>query len=284
MSKFQIYKTFNATMLKNIIASYFVFKNVPKTIDDRYLKRAITSSKDLAGFRYNGDVVVSTGAAAGLDLYYRPTYFTPANPYISITDRLEIGKDCAVCYLSENYTKQFNFNQLVNIYASRLADIDVSIDTSVKNSRVCIFWVVDDDKEAIRIGKLIDEMYEEGTPSALAYKTPFTSKGDSIIYPIKARDNIVTSELADARRNVLADFYQYLGIDTLAVDKKERTNLIEMTSNAQQLLITRDIWRVNVNRWCEDMNKLFDLNMSFELKEPEEKEGSGNDQTNDDSE
>lgn len=283
MSKFDIYKKFNATMLRNIITSYFVFESVPESIDTRYLKRAIIGSKDLAGFLYNGKPVISTGAAAGLDLYYRPTYFTPANPYITISEPLTIGKECAVCYLSENYTQPLNFNQLISIYSSRLADIDISIDTSVRNSRVCIFWVVDDDKEAIRIGKLIDEMYEDGTPSALAYKTPFNSKGDSIIYPIKARDNIVTSELADARRNVLADFYTYLGINTLAVDKKERTNLIEMQSNDQQLLISRDIWKDNISRWCSEMNDLFGTNMSFNLKEPKE-EVSADAAQNDDSE
>lgn len=265
ISKFRRYFDHNKIMLQNIIKSYFQFENIPDTIDERYLKKLLITESTPAAFIYKGDLVVSDGAASGLDIYYRPTTFTPANPYITGGVRYTIGVDCTVCYLSEVYTRPFNFNQLVNIYASRLADIDISIDTSVKNSRVTNIMIVDDANEAIRTGKMMEEIYNDGAPSVFSFKTSFNRPDGAGLYPIKARDNIVTSELADARRNVLADFYAYLGIDTIAVDKKERTNLDEMSSNKQQLKISSDIWLDNINLWCDDTNAMFGTDIHFKL-------------------
>lgn len=264
-NKFTRYKDHYKTMLRNIINSYFIFDNVPDTIDERWLKHLIISEKDCAAFMYKNQLVVSEGASSGLDMYYRPIYFTPANPYITKGTRYTIGKDCAVCYLTEDYTRPFNFNQLINIYAARLADLDISADTSARNSRVCNIVTVDNDKEAIRVGRLLDEMYNDGRASVMAYKTGFNRDEGPGIYPIKARDNIVTSELADARRNVLADFYAYMGINTIAVDKKERTNLLEMNSNGEQLTINCDIWDKNINLWCDEVNTLFGSDIHFRL-------------------
>lgn len=286
INKYTRYKDHYKTMLKNIINSYFIFEGLPESIDGRYLKHMLITELTPAAFMYKNQVVVTNGAASGLDMYYRPTLFTPANPYITLAKPLKVGTECAICYLTEDYTRPFNFNQLINIYASRLADLDISCDTSARNSRVCNIVLVDNDREAIRTGKILDEMYNDGRASVMSYKTGFNRDNAPAIFPIKAKDNIVTSELADARRNVLSDFYSYLGINTIAVDKKERTNLLEMNSNGEQLTINCDIWEKNINLWCDEVNTLFNTNISFRLnKEPlmvqYDEEGADNDYTAD---
>lgn len=274
-SKLAAYTAYYIRFLKNILNSYFQFDGLPPSISEWYLKKLIFDSDNCVAFEYKGEVITTAGALSGLNVRYEPTAFTPANPYV-ITDKIYTpGVDCVPLYVDGDYMVPYNFDAMLSIYARRLADIDLSIDTSVRNSRASQILLVDDDKEAIRTGKLLDSIYDEGKAAVLSYRTSFNKDDKPFMVPIKARDNIVTSELADARRNVLADFYHSIGIETIAVDKKERTNLREMGSNDQQLKINADIWRKNISKWCEGVNNMFGTSISFSLNEGEAIEATG---------
>ena len=87
------------------------------------------------------------------------------------------------------------------------------------------------------------------------------------LFPIKAKDNIVVSELADARRSIMADFFTETGVKTLAVDKRERVNLLEMNSNADQIKIACDIMLAPRKLFAEQVNAMFDTNISVKFNE-----------------
>lgn len=264
--RYDKYYNIHLRYLKNIVRNLFKFSNLPDSIDERALQDFLCFDGYVVGFKYKNDVIVATGALSGLDHYYRPTLYTVANPYLPSL-QLAINKECAVCYNTSNYQYPENFNSLLDYTASRLADIDISIDISCRNSRPTLIPVVNDEKEALRVSQTLNTMYE-GSPVALAYRTgSFTNNKAIEIFPIKARDNIVVSELADARRSVMADFWSMLGVDTIAVDKKERTNLNEMNSNNTQLKLANEIYFKPRKRWCDEMNKLFNLNITVEFNE-----------------
>lgn len=265
--RIEIYYNHNVRWLKNLLRRVVKWNNLPASIYEPALNDYLLWQGYTVGFEYKKEVVVAQGAISGLDMYYRPTKFTSANPYIVPTQKRTPGKDCCICYNTTNYQYPENFNTLVDIYARRLAEIDLSIETSVKNSRVCLIAVVDNDKEAIRVGNILKQIYD-GEPATLAYKVQGFQKGEqNVLMPINARDNIVVMELADARRNILADFWQEIGVDTVAVDKKERTNLSEMNSNKTQTLLSQEIILKPRQDWCDAINAMFNLNISVEMNE-----------------
>lgn len=258
---YEAYVSYHRKNLKNFLMNWITWDGLPDSIDSRFLNDSLIMRGFCVGFEYSdGEIYVTDGAISGLDEYYRPTKFTASNIKFTGVKR-EIGKTCAVCYNTYDYSSPFSLAPMIEIYARRLADIDLSIDTSVRNSRVCVIPVVKDEKDAIRTTQLLKDMYE-GKPATLAYQsTSFDGKNGIEIFPIKSKDNIVVSDLADARRSILSDFYSELGINNLAVDKKERTNLAEMSSNEQSLAIAGQIFLEPRKRWADEMNELFGLNI-----------------------
>lgn len=254
--------------LKNFLRCCVKWNGLPDTIFEPYLNDEVLFHGYVTGFKYEGDVVVSRGAISGIDMYERPVWFVSANHAITQPQRRRIGYAAAVCYNTPNTRFPEDFNRLVDIYAKRLADILVSEEVSLRNSRQSYVPIVKDEKEAIRMERLMNEIYD-GEPTAIGFKIPIGKSVNDCFLPMKARENLIVDLLSDARRNVLADFYSELGIKSIAVDKKERTNLAEMSSNNQQLKVTSDILIKPRQAWCDEMNKLFGTNISVEMNDEE---------------
>lgn len=265
----------NRRYLKNILRNIVKWNGMPDTVDVRAHNELVLFNGFDVGFRwtgkdagsgkvYNNEIVVANGACAGIDLYGRPTDFTSANARLVPNVTRKIGQDCAICYNTSNYIYGENFNTLVDIYADLLANVTLSEKTSVRNSRVCMLPLVHDDKEALRVTDVLRQIYD-GDAFALRYE--MSELDGQTIFPVKAKDNIVVSELADARRCIMADFFAEIGVKTLAVDKRERVNLAEMDSNSQQLHLSSEIIMQPRRYWCDEMNRLFDTNISVEFNE-----------------
>lgn len=259
--------------LKNLLRNYFIWEGLPDTIDARKLEEMLLFEGGVAvGFKwtesydktYKDKIIVSAGALPGIDLYARPTSFTSANPVI-VPDVTRIPYvDCVPCYNTRNYQYGETCVPVVDIYADLLAHETISMRTSVMNSRVTLIPTVKDDKEAIRVNKLIREILD-GESYALRYK--MSEFDGTTLFPVKAKDNIVVSELADARRCIMADFFAETGVKTVAVDKRERTNIMEMESNTDQTKIACDIMLSPRKLWAEQMNGIFGTNISVKFNE-----------------
>ena len=263
--------------LKNIARNLFLWE-VPDSIDARRHEEILlfgeafsvgfvykeANASDPLQAPYKDKVIVAGGAIAGVDLYNHPYEYTSANPVIIPPVFRRIGVDCAVCYNTSNTEFPENLNRLIDTYASLLADLTISMATSIRNSRVTLIPTVKDDKEAIRVNELIQNIID-GDSYALKYRA--SDLDGQTLFPIKAKDNIVVSELADARRCIMADFFSEIGVKVLSVDKRERTNLAEMDSNSTQIKLACDIMLRPRERWAEEMNRLFNTNISVKFNE-----------------
>ena len=258
--------------LKNLLRNYFIYDGMPETIDKRAHEEMVLFKgvdiglrwKESTDPKYKNQIIVCEGALAGIDLYQKPTRFVSANPRITPSITRIPGFDCVPCYNTLNYTYGETCNVLVDIYADMLANITLSMRSSIRNSKVVLIPTVDDDTDAIRLNEAIESIYD-GDSYVLNYEMGELSGNN--LFPIKAKDNIVVSELADARRSILADFFSETGVKTLPVDKKERANLVEMDSNSDQIKIACDIMLAPRKLWCEEMNKMFGTNISVKFNE-----------------
>lgn len=266
----EVYTAYHRRELWGFLENLYTWSGIPDTVDIRYFNRELLHTGYAAIFTYDGEILTSAGAPHGLDKYLRDTRFTVSNPFLKSVERT-IGKDCAICFNTLNYRQPEGCDLLVEIFARRLAQIDLSLDTSLKNSRAALIAVVDDAEEALKVGAALDNLYkgESAVITTAASWTPDATK----IFPLKPNDSIISAELADCRKNVMAEFYEYLGIDTVAVDKKERTNLIEMQSNNQQLYINSLRMDAARERFCKDVKETFGIDINFEKNKPEEVTG-----------
>lgn len=271
IKKIEKYYSVNRRFLKNILRNLVIWEGLPESIDERALNDYVLFDGFASGFQYNGELIVATGALSGIDHYYRPTWYTCANAKIVPVQRRRVGVGCCICYNTPNYQFPESFNNIVDLFAWRLADISLSEEVSIRNSRAAYVPLVKDEKEAIRFGRLMEEVYD-GDSYAIGYKLPIGKNAGDMFLPLNARDNLVVDILSDARRSTLADFFSQLGVKTIAVDKKERTNLLEMNSDSQQRKITSDIIMKPRERWCTEMNARWGTNISVRFNEEEVKE------------
>lgn len=265
------YYSVNRRFLKNVLRNLVIWEGLPDTIDERALNDYVLFGGFAAGFYYKGELIVAEGSLAGIDHYYRPVWYTCSNARITPVQRRRIGTGCCICYNTPNYQFPENFQNLVDIYAWRLADISLSEEVSIRNSRAAYVPLVKDEKEALRFSRLMTEVYE-GDSFAIGYKLPIGTNAKDVFLPMSARENLVVDLLSDARRCTLADFFSTLGVKTISVDKKERTNLLEMESDSQQRKITSDIIMKPRERWAREMNERFGTNISVRFNEEEVKQ------------
>lgn len=262
----EIYTEFHRRELWNFLENLYTWKGFPDTVDTRFFNRLLLRAGFAPLLTYDGDYITCDGAAHGLDLYLRDTRFKVSNPFLKNVER-EVGKNCVLCFNTLNYRQPESCEILVEIFARRLAQIDVSLDVSLKNSRASIIAVVGGSEDALKVSAALDNMYR-GDAAVITTSTAW--KEDKEIFPLSPKDNIISAELADCRKNVMAEFYEFLGIDTVAVDKKERTNLAEMSSNAQQLYINGLRMDAARERFCDEVRKVFGLELSCEKNKPKE--------------
>lgn len=270
VKKIEKYYSINRRFLKNICRNLVIWEGLPDTIDERALNDYVLFDGFAAGFVYKGETIVATGSLSGIDHYNRPTWYTCANARITPVQRRRVDVGCCICYNTPNYQFPESFNPIIDLYAWRLADISLSEEVSIRNSRAAYVPLVKDDKEAIRFSRLMEEVYD-GDAYALGYKLPIGKSVSDMFLPLNARENLVVDLLSDARRSTLADFFSTLGVKTLPLDKKERTNLLEMDSDSQQRKITSDIIMKPRERWCREMNERFGTNISVRFNEEEVK-------------
>lgn len=271
---YDLYFNFHRDHLTNFCLNFdkWDFSKLP-ALDHVFFKQMLINQGYAPLFDFKGDLISVNGALSGLDRTYRPTTFTSANHTIlglkrKISYYNDIKPDGAcICYNVLNYSKPRGMGDIIDITAHRLAHVDVSIDTSVMNSRVCIIPIVSDDKQAAKTERILKQMYD-GEPAVLSYESSFGSDKGVDIFPIKARDNLVVMELYDAKRNILSEFLKYLGVDCLALDKKERTNLAEMNSQNQELKINADIYLKPRQLFCKEVKDTFGVDISVDINKP----------------
>lgn len=262
----EVYTEFHRRELWGFLENLYEWEGMPETVDIRYFNQMVLCTGFAPLINYKGEYITSQGAPHGLDKYFRDTKYRISNPFLDPLDTT-VDSQTVILFNTLNYRQPESCELLVEIFARRLAQIDLSLDVSLKNSRASIIAVVEDDKDALRVVTTLNDIYRG---EAAAVTTSAAWKDSTQIFPLKPKDNIISAELADCRKNVMAEFYEYLGIDTVAVDKKERTNLMEMQSNAQQLYING--LRLDAARefFCKEVKRVFGLDINFKKNKPEE--------------
>ena len=101
--------------------------------------------------------VFQPGTLSGFDFYYRPVRFIVTNPYApegGSSRELVIGKDCALIKLAPDYMGIWD---VIDYYARKLADLSLSIDMSIINTRFAKIMGARNKAAAETLKKILDK-------------------------------------------------------------------------------------------------------------------------------
>lgn len=221
----------------------------------------------------NYGLVFQPCTLGGYNLYYSPKYALINNPAFRTSYELEIGKDCEVLKLTEDY---HGIGDIIIRYAEKLANIDNAIDQAINNSKLA-FVGYGKNKAGVEALKLIMDKIQSGEPTVYMKKKEAIplpdikqGTGDSesplaFVPVIDVKANYILTDLIADQQSILRNFDTEIGIPSVPYQKKERMVTDEANSQRIDSQARSNEWIECLNASAELINKLYGLNISAKL-------------------
>lgn len=253
-------KTFNQyyNRLMNLAISMFEWKNLPDSVDPRFLELCLFGDGMAIFFRDEvmGELALQCMISGPLDVYRIPmerrAYAT--NGYQKVLN----NKDSVIIYNNELHT-----NSLLDVemYSKRLYKLERTIDVNVEAQKTPII-VACPENQRLTFKNLLMQ-YEGGQPfiwgdSNLDLKN---------IQVLQTTAPFVADKIQALKTQIWNEALTSLGITSLGNEKKERMVSDEVSSDMGSTMAQR-FTRLNARQEaCKKINKMFGLNISVEYRE-----------------
>ena len=259
------------------IDSSIVFKNLPKGWSNDFFMFCLwvrgyvlvfkTDRKDLQQYGENG-IVFNPCHVSGYDFYYQPTTATVANPHMptKFSYQFDLQKDnAALLKLTPDF---WGVLDIIDYYASKLAELSKGIDMSIINSKFGLIASASNEAQAATLKSVMDEL-QKGNP-LVVYKDQLKESDEIIprkepfeiwIQELK-KNYILTDQLADFQ-TILNSFYTEIGLP-VAIEKKERMITSEMDVASAQSQARIACWVETLRESLEIINAKFNTKIEVE--------------------
>lgn len=215
-------------------------------------------------------VIPVFGTAGGpLNVFYRPTQLTIANPALKPEENksYQIYKDCGFIKLQPNWC---GVDDLVTLYADEMAMITQAFGINIVNSHLAYVFAAKNKAAAEAFKKLSDKINSGET--AVVYDKSLNNEDGSQAWGAftqNLKENFIVPELIDALTSVENKFCTAVGIPNANTDKRERLITDEVNANNQDTMALCEVWLETLKEGIEKSKALFpDLELSVELRHP----------------
>ena len=259
--------------LTELAISMFEWKNLPPTVDERYMELALYSSGQAVFFR---DDVLDY-------MCLRCTTSGNFNPYGIPKGRVAIGyngyqknlDDTNSVIIYNNYLRRPLMGAMEQ-FAYRLANLERTIDVNTNAQRTPILITCEDSQKLTM--KTLYQKYEGNEPVIFGYN----GADRDAIKSISTGAPYVASDLYELKVQLWNEAITRLGIANINTQKKERMITDEVTRNMGAIISSR-YSRLEMRRKAADeINKLFGLNITVEFREDFQILDEKNEQISDD--
>lgn len=244
--------------LLELAINMYEWKNLPDTVDERFLELTLFSDGMAVYFRDEilGDLCLQTMIGGNLDVYRIPMERTAyaANGY-----QVRLDPTNSVIIFN-NYT---HTNSMLDIemYAHRLYNIERTIDVNV-NAQKTPVMVIGSEAQRLTLKNLM--MQYDGNE-------PFIYGDDKLnvnaLNVLRLDAPYVADKLNILKRQIWNEALTYLGIENSNTEKKERLVTDEITSNLGGVEAQR-FCRLNARRKAADqINAMFGTNITVDFRE-----------------
>lgn len=259
------------------IDSSIIFKNLPKGWSNDFFMFCLwvrgyvlvfkTDRKDLQEYGENG-IVFNPCHVSGFDFYYQPTTATVANPHMptKFSYQFDLQKDnAALLKLTPDF---WGVLDIIDYYASKLAELSKGIDMSIINSKFGLIASASNEAQAATLKSVMDEL-QKGNP-LVVYKDQLKESDEIIprkepfeiwIQELK-KNYILTDQLKDFQ-TILDSFYTEIGLP-VAIEKKERVITSEMDVASAQSQARIACWVETLRESLEIINAKFNTKIEVE--------------------
>lgn len=244
--------------LFDIVLNLYKWKNLPNTIDERYMEKSLAIEGNVAfTLEENiGYIALPANYMGYMNVYGNPTMIEMFSTYRNYHLVRKVGMDATFCW--NNFTRTQSY-PIISIFAHRLADLDRSIDVNAGWQKTPALIRTTKEKE-LSVRNAI--MQIQGNYSVVI--------GDKSLYEDDMFiDNIdcpfVGDKLSMLRRDIFYEFLTWFGVENSDIQKKERLVSAETTGNDGAIEMSRNTMLNARKTFVKQTNEMFGLNIDVEF-------------------
>ena len=244
--------------IRELSMSMFEWKNLPKTIDKRFLELKLFEDGMAVFFKEPdiGYLALPVAIGGPMNVYNIPTY---RRAYATNGFQRPLSQDNSVIIFN-NLIHTNAINECL-IFAKRMWEIDMAIDINIKAQKTPILITCEQD-ERLTLENLYMR-YDGNMPVIYGNKTLSNQ-------PLKAINTgapFVAKDLYEIKTQTWNEILTYLGISNTNFQKKERLITDEVTRNMGGTIASR-YSRLEARRQaCNEINEMYGLNIWCDYRE-----------------
>lgn len=244
--------------LMELSMSMFEWKNLPSTVDSRYIELRLFETGSVVFFKDDvlGELCLDCIQQGNFDVYGNPITRRAYSCYNNYQKVLN-DKDSVIIW--NNYLRTNSVTD-IQLYAKRLWDLDRSVDVNAKAQKTPILIQCN---EKQRLSMINLYMQYDGN-------TPFIFADNNIdingIKAISTQAPYVADKLYQLKNQIWNEALTYLGISNLNINKQERL-ITDEVARSQGSTISSRYSRLECRRQAvEKINEMFGLDIEVNYR------------------
>ena len=246
------------TRFSELALSVFKWENLPDTVDERFLELTLYTDGQAVFFRDEvlGELCLQCAVNGPFDVYRIPIRRRAyaVNGY----QKNLTNKDSVIIWNNKLHT---NTEPDMLVFARRLWDLDRSIEVNARAQKTPVL-LQGPEEQRLTLINLYKE-YDGNAPVICGDKNLNLEGFKSI----STAAPFVGLDLYQLKTQIWNEALTYLGISNLTIQKKERVNTDEVTRSMGGTLASRNARLEARKKAADEINKMFDLDISVHFKE-----------------
>lgn len=242
--------------LMSIALSCFKWENLPDSIDERFLELTLANRGSCLFFKDEelSFLTLPANLSGQLNVYNIPKIRQAfaSTGYNKMCD----DKDSVIIF--NNYL-HFSTLSVVEHYAIRLYEMQRTIDVNVKAQKTPKIFK-SNEQQRLTLQNIF--MKYEGNEDAIFIDKDFDMNALQVF---DTSAPYVADKIRMLMSQTFSNFLNDLGIEAITTEKKERINEAETESTKGYVEIGRNIFLNARKQACDEINRMFDLNINVEF-------------------
>ena len=254
--------------LKKVALSIFEWKNLPPSMNARWLERSLYYNGQCALLKDKkfGFINTNCTSAGYINIYGLPTrlncysfeyqsqrkLYTGLNPVLS--DKQQDNMQYNECILVQNNWESIPTCSTIELFAFRLYEAEQTAFTNIKAQKTPVMILVDE-KQRILMENLYNQ-YDGNQPFIFGDKNLLEGTN---IEALKTEAPFIADKIMEYKKEIWNEALTFLGINNLTIEKKERMITDEANSNNELINLNLQSYLAPRLEACRQFNEKFGL-------------------------
>ena len=244
---------------KKICLSMFEWVNLPDSMNARYLEECLyyKGQASLLKDELYGFINTQCASNGYLNIYGLPTslncYSYQYNSIRNLYTGLD-GTENKDCVLVMNNWERIPTASTIELFCQRLAEAEMTAQVNIKAQKTPVLIVVDENQRLMM--ENLYSQYDGNRPFIFGDKNQV---GDGVVKSISTGAEFIADKIMDYKKQIWNEALQFLGINSLQTEKKERLITDEASSNNELINLNLQSMLIPRQEACKQFNKLFGL-------------------------